>query len=144
MSKDNEISTEELEDLFDDWNSLKQELHFDKKTYPKYQEREIWWVAIGRNIGTEVYGKGKDHLRPVLIIKKFGRSFLGIPLTSQYKENNPHFYPIVYNGKKESWAMLTQFRLFDAKRLFSKPKDGNKIPSHLFEEIKKAIMNTCL
>ena len=140
----NQQKREEREDLFDDWNGLKQELHFDEKRYPQYRELEIWWIALGQNIGTEVYGKGDDHLRPVLILKKFGRNFLGIPLTSKKKEyDNPHFFHLNNAGGKESWAMLTQIRFFDADRLFQKPKYGNKVPETIYNELKKEIIKIC-
>lgn len=138
------IKESEWEELFDDWNGLKQELHFDKKQYPFYREREIWWIAIGQNIGSEVYGKGEDHLRPVLILKKFGRGFLGIPLTSKEKNNNPHFFHIPQKHTKDSWAMITQIKFFDAKRLYNKPSLGNKISEKIFNNLKEKIRNIFL
>ncbi len=113
----NEQKQGEVEELFNDWNGLKQDLHFDKdlKEIPFYHEREIYWVYLGQNIGTEIYGKGKDHMRPVLVLKKFRNSFLGVPLTSSEKPiDNPFFYLLGEFGleRKKSWACLAQIRFF--------------------------------
>ncbi|AWK61077.1 hypothetical protein HCN_0219 [Helicobacter cinaedi PAGU611] len=41
---------------FDLWNITKQSIH--KKTHKKnIQPRRIYWVAIGQNIGSEIYEK---------------------------------------------------------------------------------------
>ena len=54
-----------------------------------FHEGEIWWCSIGLNVGDEVFGKGPQFTRPVLIFKKFtGSSFLGIPLTSKVKSGS--------------------------------------------------------
>jgi hypothetical protein len=81
-------------------------------------------------------------LRPVLILKKFGKSFIGIPLTSRQKDENNRFF--MYLGvfgepRKESWACLSQLRLFDARRLWYRAKGVNKITSDKMDEVKKSI-----
>jgi len=53
---------------------------------PLFYEREVWWVAIGHNVGNEEDGKGRDFARPVLIIRKFNKSlFYGLPLSTAIK-----------------------------------------------------------
>ncbi len=77
-----------LEEIFGflDWLKVKINLR-SSKAKPLFKEGEVWWCSIGINIGVEIYGKGKKFTRPVLIFKKFNEgSFLGIPLTTQIRE----------------------------------------------------------
>ncbi|MGC9599110.1 MAG: type II toxin-antitoxin system PemK/MazF family toxin [Minisyncoccia bacterium] len=84
-----------------------------------FKEGEIWWCSIGMNIGVEIYGKGKRFTRPVLVFKKFSaNSFLGIPLTTQQKTGS--WYVPIQHGEKKRMAILSQIRIFDAKRLTQK------------------------
>lgn len=101
-----------------------------------YHESQIWWCSIGENIGVESDGKGKDFLRPVLIIKKFGYSaFLGVPLTSKAKANKPFYYEISI-GKRKSLLMFSQIRTWDSSRLVRKVTD---IDGESFLYIKDAL-----
>ena len=34
-----------------------------------FKEREIWWIAVGRNVGEESNGKGNRFSRPVIVFK---------------------------------------------------------------------------
>jgi hypothetical protein len=53
---------------FDGWNNEKQRINkTDKKRF--FKEREIWWCALGINIGVEIDGKNGAYERPVLIFK---------------------------------------------------------------------------
>jgi mRNA interferase MazF len=91
----------------------------DKRPNHLFKESEIWWCSIGLNVGVEIYGKGRDFARPVVIFKKFNsQSFLGIPLTTQIKEGR--WYAMILFGGKERRAILSQVRTFDAKRLLRK------------------------
>jgi len=88
----------------------------EKETSVIFKEREIWWCSVGMNIGVEIYGKGSQFTRPVLIFRKFNKdSFLGIPLTSQPKEGI--WYVPLHVGEKETRAILSQARCLDSKRL---------------------------
>ncbi|MFH1170496.1 MAG: hypothetical protein V1704_02965 [Candidatus Vogelbacteria bacterium] len=40
---------------FDQWNERKKGLH-NRDRVPFYHEREIWWCALGVNIGSEQDG----------------------------------------------------------------------------------------
>ena len=105
---------------FNEWNRLKKELHFSKKPRVHFREREIWFISIGKNIATEIYGKGDDFLRPVIVFRKIGRyNFLGIPLTSQLKEDNPYRVKVRFRDRVND-ALLNQIRVFDAKRVVYK------------------------
>lgn len=100
---------------FDEWNDCKKKIDSleNKKTF---HEREIWFIKIGENVGFEQNGKGTDFLRPVVIYKKFSKNvFLGIPLTKTTKESK--FYSEFEFQSQKSFAILSQIRLFDSKRL---------------------------
>ena len=55
---------------FLEWIGLKEKLHTADNKPPLFKEGEIWWSAIGENVGIEVNGKGKPFSRPVYIYKK--------------------------------------------------------------------------
>jgi len=126
-------------DRFNEWNSLKKNIH-QKQQIIGFREKDILFVQVGQNVGYEVYGKGADFLRPVLVLKKFGKdTFLGIPLSKQPKEGKFYFQ---FNYKKDiiSTALLTQCRIFDAKRIryrsgYIKQSDYEK----LWEKLLKVI-----
>jgi hypothetical protein len=54
-----------MEKNFDGWNRSKKKIHEAAKR-PFYHAREIWWCAIGANIGNELDGTGRQHDRPVV------------------------------------------------------------------------------
>jgi len=57
---------------FDKWNKRKKRIHegsFDDFVHA----REVWWCAVGVNIGVEADGKHTNFERPVLIIRKFSK-----------------------------------------------------------------------
>jgi mRNA-degrading endonuclease toxin of MazEF toxin-antitoxin module len=128
-----------MEKDFDKWNTQKKfvDLTGNKKVF---HEREVWFIAIGENIGFEQNGKGEEFLRPVIIYKKFSRNvFLGIPLTKTKREGK--FYADFELHGKTSTAILSQVRLFDSKRLKYKigkmsVGDYRKIKEKLIELIQ--------
>lgn len=121
---------------FDNWNILKQKID-ENNTVPLFKEREIWWCAIGQNIGHEENGKNNNFERPVLVLRKFNnRLFWGIPITSKIK-NNKHYFHFLFKNQKQC-AMLTQLRLWDANRFLRKK---GRIDENYFLEIRKSIIN---
>lgn len=81
-----------------------------------FLEGEIFWASLGENIGVEVYGKGNDFLRPVVVLHKYNReSLLVIPLTSQ-KQTSRWCVPFYHRGREE-FALLSQVRMISVKRL---------------------------
>ena len=104
-----------MEKNFDEWNIHKKVIDSieNKKTF---HEREVWFIKIGENVGFEQNGKGAEFLRPVIVYKKFSKNvFLGIPLTKTVKEGK--FYSRFEFKGQTSFAILSQIRLFDSKRL---------------------------
>ena len=104
----------------------------DRETRPTFREGEIWWCHIELNIGSEIIGKGRNFTRPVLIFKKWGNLFLGIPLTSSAPRRNQHFSIGRIRGRN-STALVDQLRTFDAKRLGNKLTDMKRAD---FEKLK--------
>ena len=101
-------------DIYDEWNDLKKSL--DKKQPILFNERDILFISMGKNIGYEQYGKGEDFLRPVVVIKKFNKHlFLGIPLSSKLKDG--YFFHNVSFKNRTNSALLLQSKSFDSKRI---------------------------
>ena len=105
---------------FDLWNVEKKQLDASITNTTLYiHEREVWWAAIGVNVGTEMDGKNDQHERPVLIVRKLGKEqFLGIPLTSRTKEG-VFYIPITYNNRIGT-ACISQVRVMSIHRLLRK------------------------
>lgn len=120
---------------FFEWSRKKSDLHqLAIDTF--FHEREVWFASLGANIGFEQDGKGKDFLRPVVVVKKFNaHTFWGMPLTSKLKLGK--FYFALDHGGRKSIANLSQLRLMDAKRL--KYRAGS-VPESEFIELKKRII----
>lgn len=120
---------------FDNWKRLKARLN-ERDRFPTFRQREIWWFSVGVNVGHEEDGKGSFASRPVLIVRKFNRRlFWGVPLTTQIKEKL-HYHRVHFKGK-EQCVMLSQMRLWDAKRLRNKM---GQLPEDQFEEIRSALI----
>lgn len=121
-----------MEKNFDDWNTLKKKLEKRAKL-PSFEEREIWWVNIGINVGDEMCGKNEESSRPILILKKFNNHFFfAVPLSSKQKINK-YYFNFTLNHKEQS-AILCQAKCFSAKRLSDK---YGKMGVELFKEIKQ-------
>ena len=99
------------------WHRLKAALNRGSPEEQRFiKERQIWYCALGANIGSEQDGKGRDFSRPVLVIRVFNRDvFVALPLTSAIKSSS--FYsPLEVHGRKGS-VILSQIRLLDRRRL---------------------------
>lgn len=82
-------------------------------------EGEVWWCAMGENVGVEINGKNEVFSRPVLVFKKLSRyGFMGIPLTSQ-KHNGNWYAPFIFQRKMQ-YAALAQARVMSTARLYKK------------------------
>lgn len=104
-----------MEKDFLSWHVQKSALH-EHTPRVFFHEREVWFAALGANIGFEQDGRGDEYLRPVLVLKKFNNEvFWSIPLTKKRKEGR--YYISFSLAGKASTAILSQMRLIDAKRL---------------------------
>lgn len=116
---------------FDTWNSLKKQVD-SQNSLVGFSEREVWWCRIGHNVGFEEDGKNQAFSRPVLVVRKFNkRFFYGLPLSTKGKDNNPYYHRFTFQGST-SYALLSQLRAFDAKRLTDRM---GELPETTFAEI---------
>ncbi|MEY4722875.1 MAG: hypothetical protein RLZZ324_388 [Candidatus Parcubacteria bacterium] len=93
----------------------------DVRTFGK--EREIWWVHLGENLGSEQNGKHDSFERPALIIRRFSADHLWIlPISTTLREHG-HFVPISH-GKSDQVpkVILSQIRTISCKRLIRKQR----------------------
>lgn len=104
---------------FDGWNERKKAI--SASTFDDYvHAREVWWCAIGVNIGVEADGKHDHFERPVLILRKFSKdAVLVVCLTSSAKPDNPYHVVYSHDGR-EFAAIISQVRLVSTKRLIRK------------------------
>ncbi|OGE80822.1 MAG: hypothetical protein A3H72_03620 [Candidatus Doudnabacteria bacterium RIFCSPLOWO2_02_FULL_48_8] len=119
---------------FADWAKLKLGIHLNRKPYAIYfKPRQIWWVNLGQNIGSEQNGKHKNFERPVLILKKFNAEiFLAVPLSSQVKSGA--FRVVFQKGNNNFTANLSQIRVLSSKRLL---RQIGKMDKQAYETIKQ-------
>ena len=97
------------------WNQIKVRTS-KKESKVLFKRGEIWWCRVGLNVGEEIFGKGIQFLRPILVFRKFtSNSFLGLALTTQEKKGSWYAETILNNKKR--FVMLNQARIFDKKRL---------------------------
>ena len=123
-----------MEKNFDKWNERKKGLHVS--TFKDYvHAREVWWCALGVNIGVEADGKHDNFERPILIIRKFNKdSILVVPLTSRIKKN-PYHIVYVHRGVQYA-AIISQMRLISTNRLL---RQIFSMDSNTFEGILSAV-----
>ena len=119
---------------FDRWNARKKILNND--VFDRFvHEREVWWCALGVNIGVEADGKHENFERPVLVLRKFNRdAVLIVPLTSRAKPN-PYQWSFKHEGKLFA-AVFSQLRLISTKRLLRKMY---RMDARIFGDIKHII-----
>ncbi len=120
---------------FDQWNEHKKYMHVETER-KFYHPREVWWCSLGVNVGFEEDGTGSEFERPVLILKGFSKEVcLIVPLTTSTKVN-PYHVKVGIVDSREAFAIISQIRLIDTKRLSNKV---GRLKEKKFEEIKKAV-----
>jgi len=120
----------------DAWNARQQALQ-NSTPPPYFKEREVWWCALGVNVGHEEDGKGQDFSRPVLIVRKFGTLFYAVPLSTTTRRG-PFYHPFTYKPERgESVALLSHMRALDSRRLIR--KDG-MASTQEFQAIRAALL----
>ena len=123
-----------MEKDFDAWNERKKQINENQPIF--YHEREIHWCSFGVNIGFEQDGKGNKYRRPALVIKGFSRyACLVVSLTTSQKKNIYYVGIGMINGK-ENFAIISQIRLIDTRRLHTRLAVLDK---EKFDVIRKAI-----
>lgn len=105
-----------MEKDFQSWCSKKHEIH-EQAAFPLFKERDVWWCSVGTNVQHEIDGKGQAFSRPVLILRRYNNvTFLGMPLTSNAKENY-WVLPIGEHQGEMQYGVASQVRTFSAARL---------------------------
>lgn len=103
------------EKRFKEWIILKEKIH-NIARIRTIREGEVWWAALGENVGVEINGKNDGFTRPILVFKKLSRfSFLGVPLTTQ--EHYGTWYSSFEFKNKKQFAALSQIRILSVSRL---------------------------
>ena len=119
---------------FDKWNKIKKVT--DNEPARLYTVREVWWCRLGVNVGFEQDGSGDLFLRPVVIIRGFGKeTCLIVPLTASFKEHELRL-SIGLIQEKEAKALLSQVRVVDTRRLVEKIGFLDK---EIFTKLRKAV-----
>lgn len=121
---------------FDGWNEVKKRVEVENPRL--YTVREIWWCNFGVNVETEQDGKGKNYLRPGVILRSFGsNACLVLPLTTSKREHSLRV-TIGIVQEEEAKANLSQMRVIDTRRLAEKIGFLDK---KIFDELKKRARN---
>ncbi len=128
----------------DKWNAVKKSI--DTQNFKKQVEiQSIYWISIGQNVGSEVFGKSGIFTRPVLVVNVFfNGTFLGVPLSSKTQNKKGKFYHKFIDSKgKMQVALLGQVRIFDSKRKTSNKNIG-EINDKDFSQIKEKLKNAVI
>ncbi len=139
--KDEEVATELREflkdmshsNMFDIWNTQKEKIDREEWWNFYIKQREIWSVAMWKNIGYEEDGKWTSFQRPVLVLKKLGNMYLCASLTRKGK--NTDFY---YKVDTDSYILTSQPKLFDKKRFVYKVWI---LSEDIFSDVQKKLQN---
>lgn len=102
---------------YDNWNGLKKKIQLENNPMDYFpQESEVWMCILGKNIGREQNGGGKNFSRPALVIKKFNNEIFWIlPLSRKQKEIDFYYNFTDVNNEKVS-VVLSQIKLIHIKR----------------------------
>ncbi len=99
---------------FRKWTIFKENLNVKKREI-YFRKGEIWWCALGINVGHEQDGKNGNFERPVLVLRKINRHLaLILPLSSKIK-NHPYYFPYRHDNRNFS-AIIFQLRVVSTKR----------------------------
>ena len=113
---------------FDVWNTQKKILDTENRAAYAHP-REVWWCALGVNVGAEIDGKNENFERPVLVVRVYNKqTMLVLPITSKEKSDAFHCKIQIQtkNSKtgeeytKPVWIKLTQARVISNNRLLRK------------------------
>ena len=110
---------------FQKWHAKKANID-DIGKRPFFHEREIWWCALGANVGFEQDGLGDDFQRPVVIIRKFNNEVCWVIPLSKTEKRGTYYFAFKFDDTTTSVAILSQIRLLDARRLSRKIGEMDK------------------
>ena len=101
------------------WIGLKEALHNQAHQPPYVSERDLWWVSMGENIGSEMNGKSDRFTRPALVLRKLAYGFYLIAPTTT-KPHTGSWYVKTSLAGVDEFVCLNQIRVVDYRRLYSK------------------------
>jgi len=112
------------------WSIYKQTL--DSKEFGRFfHEREVWWCALGVNVGTEQDGKNEFFERPVLILKKVMQDLLLVaPVTSRLRDHPDRITANI--AGQRSQILLSHMRAISCKRLLRRI---GRIKTSVFQDV---------
>ncbi len=119
---------------FLEWIKLKQRLHNISAQPPLVRKRDLWWLSLGENVGSEMNGKSGLFSRPALILKKLAHGFFLVAPTTTKIHEGTWYVKINYAGK-DMWICLHQIRTVDYRRLSSQL---GQIGTDDFEQVQMA------
>lgn len=115
---------------FTRWFALKTKIE-NESVPPIFHVRDIWWCALGANIGVEQDGKNELHERPILVLRKYNNdSLFALPMTK--KKKTGAFCCSFTQSGVESFVLMSQARSISSKRLL---KRMNRLNWKLFEYV---------
>lgn len=121
---------------FLEWIKLKEKLHDVQKGPPLVKERDLWWVSIGENVGSEINGKNTLFSRPAVILKKLSRGFYLVAPTTSQKKDGSWYVEITQEGRF-MYVCLHQIRIIDYRRLSTRL---GTLDSDDFNRVKEAFL----
>lgn len=104
---------------FIDWIKIKIILDSIVHKPPLIDERDIWWISFGKNIGSEINGKSRLFSRPGIILKKLSSKFYLVAPTISKDDLGSWYVKITYAGR-QTYVCLHQIRTLDYRRLSNK------------------------
>ncbi len=112
-------ANDDMQKDYQRWHDKKTKLN-DSAGTALFHEREVWWCALGSNIGFEQDGRGELFTRPVVVRAKFNLdACLVVPLTARSKAGK-YYFPVGEIDGRQALAVLSQIRFVDRKRLAMK------------------------
>lgn len=114
-------NTDTLENMkrFLEWIRVKERLDRQQHEPPLVSEGDLWWISIGMNVGSEIYGKDSLFSRPAIIYKKFSHGFYFVIPTTTTPRKGSWYVPFNHQERYEV-ACLHQARAIDHRRLSTK------------------------
>jgi mRNA-degrading endonuclease toxin of MazEF toxin-antitoxin module len=104
---------------FDGWIKLKKKIDINSIGPLFFKEGDVWWTAIGENIGVEINGKSEVFSRPVLVYKKLSKlGCMIVPFSTKIKKGT--WYSNISFLGKNCIAHLAQARVISSARLYEK------------------------
>jgi len=111
-----------MEKDFDNWNKLKKLIN--KKEIDSefnFHSGDVWWTALGVNVGKEIDGKNETFERPALILKVINKHTLYVlPLTSKEHFLDKYHFKVNYESGGSGVVVFSQIRVISSSRLLRK------------------------